>query len=266
MRGVSDESRQREAKRQQQLLEALFTGGAAPPRDALPGWQRGMAAYRANAAAHASDALRAQYPTLLAMLGDAAFDALAAAHWREVPPTRGDLAQFGDAFPQWVRQRDDLATWPWLGDCACLDRALWQVQFAPPAALADADLQRLAGGDPDALLLRLAPATRLVESDWAIVRLRELHATAAPDTEAIAQALRAEAQAAWVWRQGFDTRCLAIDADGVRWLRALREAPTLGAALECAGAGFDAGAWLGDAVRAGWIDGIDAVTTKENLA
>ena len=273
MRGVIDPARSpaaeagraREAQRQQQLLDALFASDTTAPRDALHGWPRGVAAYRVNAAAHAAQVLRAQHPTVLAMLGDDAFDALAAAHWRDCPPTRGDLARFGDAFAGWLRQRGDLAAWPWLGDCAALDRALWQVQFEPPAALGDADLQRLAGGDPDALALRLAPATRLLEADWAVVALRELHAAAEPDTDAVAQAVRAAPQAAWVWREGFDARCMALDAAGVRWIRALRDAPTLGAALERAGDDVDVAAWLGDAVRGGWIDGIDTVTTQETL-
>ena len=127
------------------------------------------------------------------------------------------------------------------------------------------DLQRLAGGDPDALALRLAPATRLLEADWAVVALRELHAATEPDTDAVAQAVRAAPQAAWAWREGFDARCIALDAAGVRWIGALRDAPTLGAALERAGDDVDVAAWLGDAVRSGWIDGIDAVTTQETL-
>ena len=260
---MSESARQREAQRQQQLLGALFGSDGAQPHDAVAGWQRGIAAYRANAAGHAADTLRAQYPTVLAMLGGEAFDALAAAHWRACPPTRGDLARFGGEFAAWLAQREDLAAWPWLGDCARLDQALWQLQFAPPAALCDADLQRLAGGDPDELVLRLAPATRLVEADWAVVALRELHATAEADLEAISQALRAGPQAAWVWRQGFETHCIALPAGAARWIRALRAAPTLGAALACADEDFDVAAWLGEAVRSGWIDRVDAVATGQ---
>ena len=266
MRGVSAAALQREARRQQQLLDALFTPGAAPVPQALPGWSRGIAAYRANAAAHAADALRAQYPTVLAMLGGDAFDALAGAHWRACPPSCGDLARFGERFPAWLRQRADLAAWPWLPDCARLDQALWQLRFAPPASLSDADLRRLAAADPDTLRLRLAPATHLLESDWPVLRLRELHAAPEPDLDAIGQALRAGAQAAWSWRQGFDTRCIALDASDLRWIRALRAAPTLGAALAGMSDDFDAGAWLHEAVRAGWIDGIDVVTTEEHTS
>ncbi len=258
MRGLS------EARRQQQLLDALFDPGFARPHDALPDWARGVAAYRANAAAHAAETLRARYPTVLAMLGGEAFDSLSAAHWNACPPTRGDLARFGDEFPGWLRQRRDLAAWPWLGDCAHLDRALWRVRFAPAAGLSDTDLRRLADGDPDRLALRLAPATELVESRWAVVELRELHAAPDPDVDAVARALRHGAQAAWVWRQGFEARCIGLDAVALRWLRALRESTTLGAALAQVGDDFDVGAWLADAVRAGWIDGVDAVTNKEN--
>ncbi len=257
---------QREARRQQQLLDALFEPGCAAPLDASAGWPRGIRAYRANAAAHASDTLRAQYPGVLAMLGGEAFDALASAHWHACPPAHGDLARFGEGFPAWLRQRDDLAAWPWLADCARLEQALWQLQFAPPAALRDDDLQRLASCDPDALRLRLAPATRLVEADWAVVALRELHAAREPDLRAIAQALQAGPQVAWAWRQGFEVHCVALDAGGARWIRALREEPTLGAALARSDEDFDVGGWLGDAVRAGWIDGVDSVTREETRA
>lgn len=258
-----DTSRRREAARQQQLLEALLNSGCPLPHDALPGWQRGVAAYRANAAAHAAEVLRAQYPTVLAMLGAEAFDSLGAAHWQACPPTRGDLARFGGQFPPWLEQRQDLAAWPWLVDCARLDHALWQVQFAPPARLCDADLRRLVDSDPDSLLLRLAPATQMVASNWAIVRLRELHASSEADLDAIAYALHSGAQTAWVWRQGFDRHCIALDAASADWIRALRATPTLGAALARAGDDFDVGAWLAQAVRTGWIDGVDAVTKQE---
>lgn len=258
-----DAAREHESARQQQLLDALLGSGCARPHDLLPGWQRGVAAYRANAAAHAAEVLRAQYPTALAMLGAEAFDSLSAAHWQACPPTRGDLARFGGQFPLWLEQRQDLAPWPWLHDCTRLDQALWQVQFAPPSRLCDADLRRLADSDPDSLVLRLAPATQMVASSWAIVRLRELHAASEADLDAIAHALHSGAQTAWVWRQGFERHCIALDAAATRWMRALREGPTLGAALTRTGDDFDVGAWLAQAVRAGWIDGVDAVTKQE---
>ena len=59
---------------------------------------------------------------------------------------------------------------------------------------------------------------------------------------------------------GFDTRCIALDAAAARWIGALRDA------LARIGDDVDVAAWLGDAVRAGWIDGIVAVTMKETLA
>lgn len=260
---IDHAAHQNEARRQQQLLDGLFEAGGARLQDARPGWARGLAAYRANAAAHASDALRAHYPTVLAMLGVEAFDSLAALHWRACPPTRGDLARFGEAFPSWLRQREDLTAWPWLGDCADLDRAMWLAGFAPPAGLRDTDLRLLAHGDPNALALRLASGTALVQADWAIVALRELHAASDPDVELISQTLQAPPQTAWVWHQGFESHCIALDAAVARWIRALREAPTLGDALEQVHDDFDVGAWLTAAVRAGWIDGVSAVTTEE---
>jgi len=253
----ADPDRRREARRQQMLLDALFAPAAPPlPADAAPGWDRGLRAYRANAAAHAADTLRAQHPVVVAMLGDAAFDALAALHWRDCPPRHGDLARFGSEFPNWLETREDLGAWPWLADCARLEQALWTVQFAPPASLDDTGLRRLVDGDPARLRLKLAPGTRLFESAWPVVTLRALHVAESPDLAAIAAALRGPGETAWIWREAFGARCVALDPPQSAWLRALYEAANLGVALDQAGDAIDLHTWLRQAVAAGWIDDV----------
>ncbi|MBL0094465.1 MAG: putative DNA-binding domain-containing protein [Piscinibacter sp.] len=85
-----------EARRQRQLLAALSLRGEPPAlRERGARAERGLAAYRANASALAERALAAACPTLQAMLGEADFAALARAFWRDHPPQRGDLGEWG---------------------------------------------------------------------------------------------------------------------------------------------------------------------------
>ena len=264
--GLASAASQAEAQRQRALLTALFAPQATATPDPALGlrqqgaaWDAGLAAYRGNGLAHATNALRTQFPTVLAMLGGAAFDAVCARHWRRRPPLLGDLAWVGGEFPQTLAEQDDLQPWPWLADCARLDLALWQVLFDPPAAFGERDLRMLAEGDPALLRLRLAQGTRLLESPWPVVTLWHVHRQAQPDPEALRAAMRQPGEAAWVWREGLQTQCAELAPEEARWLRALRTRPTLGGALNAVADDFDIGAWLQTAVSHGWLDGVAAV-------
>ena len=114
-----------EARRQRQLLAALSLRGEPPAlRERGARAERGLAAYRANASALAERALAAACPTLQAMLGEADFAALARAFWRDHPPQRGDLGEWGGELPGWIAAQAGLAEWPWLADSAWPARPL----------------------------------------------------------------------------------------------------------------------------------------------
>lgn len=257
---------QGEAIRQQILLHALF----APLPDAAPPaalgvvqqgarWTAGLAAYRANGLEHARIALHAQFPTVLAMLGEEAFDAVAGRYWLTRPPRVGDLAHVGTDFPQCLEAQPELAAWPWLGDSARLDLARWQVLFAAPAQLAPADLQRLAAMDPAQLRVVLAAGSCLIDSRWPLHRLWWLHQTPQPDADALRAALRGPGETVWVWREGMLADCRALPAAEAEWLRALGVG-TLGDALQGLDAAFDVTAWLQQAVTHGWIDHVEPLS------
>ena len=258
-----------EARRQRELVEAVFSPQAsgiacAGVRQSGARWQAGLAAYRGNGLAHARNALRVQFPTVLAMLGEEAFDALCARYWRACPPRRGDLAWVGEELPEFVETLQALDDWPWLGDCARLDWAVWQIAGAAPACLGVDDLQRLAADDPQHLSLKLAHGVRRVPSAWPIVTLYLAHHTVNPDWDAVEQAIRQQqTETAWVWRQQAGTSSgpplLAIDAATDRWILALSQGLNLEAALDAAGASFDFSAWLDQAVRQGWLDAVVAL-------
>jgi len=151
-------------------------------------YQRGLQAYRSNAALTAQRVLAAAFPSVKRLMGDEQFDGLAVYFWRTHPPHRGDLAQWGEGLEDFLRAIPELMQHePYLPDVAALEWALHSGQTAP---------------DPEGDgLIPLA----LIESEFPIVDLvigKEWDASSDK-----------EPQRALVYRQGFKTNCIAIPKD-----------------------------------------------------
>ncbi|MEX8495446.1 putative DNA-binding domain-containing protein [Sphaerotilus sp.] len=264
------EAIQREQIRQRLLMQALRTGQPG----ALTGWTRaparadlvrGLAVYTANAAVHAEQALGARYPTVRAMLGDETFVPMARAVWRQGPPSRGDLAQWGEALPAFLAGAEQLAELPYLADVARLDDAVMQAAGSADAAPDLSTLMRLGDTEPDRLVLRPAPGLALVDSVYPVATVWRAHhdprQTAQPDPFADARAALAEqrAETALVWREGWGVRVAVVDAPTADFLRrALTQAQPLAEALDVPG--FDFARWLAPAVADGLLVRIDVTT------
>ena len=256
-----------EMERQRRLLAAIFApqADAAACRDDVcqDGARRaaGLAAYRGNGLAHACNALRMQFPTVLAMLGTQAFDALCARYWRACPPRRGDLAWVGEELPAYLATVDDLAQWPWLPDSARLDWAAWQVSRAAPPRVSADDLQRLTEADPADLTLQFSACVAHLGSAWPIVTIHQAHQQADTDWAAVGQSIAAgTGQTACLWRPLGDpsaaVRIEALEAAISRWVAALAGGASIDSALDAAGTTFDFSAWLQKALTQGWLDGV----------
>jgi hypothetical protein len=263
-----------EAQRQRALLALLWgEPDAARPVFAGPAaaCERGLAAYRGNAAALAPRALAAAFPTVAQLMGGESFAALARAHWLRDPPTRGDLAWWGERLPEALAQDSQLADEPYLADVARLDWAVHRAGFAaddpgPPQGLA-----LLAEIDPARALLRLRAGTAVVASRHAIVEIWRAHHRPVPPDENEARAgdgderfaaarralLAGRAQAAWVTRAGgAAVRVLELGDADARFTAALLSEVRLDEALRIAGASFDFEAWLILALREGALSAV----------
>jgi hypothetical protein len=258
----------RERLRQQALLQALWQ--RLPASELTPwlqagarhGIERGLATYRANAAASAERALAARFPTVLALLGDEAFGALARQCWREHPPERGDLDEAGGAFPDLLDREGADSPWPYLGDVARLDAAVADAERAADQPAEPESLALLAQDDPSQMVPRWAPGLVLVPSPHPIVALYRAHHAA---DEAERDACRAAArdalqqqsgETALVWRRAWKAQVLCVDAREAAWTEALLAGRSLGDALSQAGDGFEFEAWLIAALQRGQLLGV----------
>ena len=262
---AEDAGRAHEAHRQALLLRALWRRA---PDAALAGWlrdppqrlARGLSAYRSNAAAMATRALAAAFPTVAQLVGPESFEALAAAFWHAAPPARGDLAELGCGLPDFIAADAQLADVPWLADSARLDWAVHRAEASADGAEPAAGLEHLACHDPDALHLLLQPGTALVESRWPVATLWQAHRSTADDRFAAAREALADgrAEAALVWRAGWRAQVTALSPPDAAFTAALVAGHSLAQALAAAGADFLFEPWLLDALRHGRLA---AVTT-----
>lgn len=247
-----------EAHRQQQLLAALSRQGEPPAlREQGSRAERGLAAYRANASALAERALAAACPTVQAMMGEEDFAALARAFWRDHPPQRGDLGEWGGELPGWIAAQTGLAEWPWLADSAGLDLSLHRCERAGDAVPDLASLAQLGEADPADLDLQLMPGLEVHESRFPIATIHAAHRSATPEAFAPVRAALAAGQgeAACVSREGWRAVVQTLSAPEAAFMDALLRGASLAAALEEAGEDFDFGAWLQRAIASSWLKG-----------
>jgi len=246
------------AQQQQALLNALLAWSAGDAIKTIateaqdPG-ARGLKAYQANGHVLAHNALQAAYPVVAQLLGDESFADLARALWHAQPPTRGDIACWGEGLALFLETSAQLQDDPYVPDVA---RAEWALHVCAGAADADADLSTLSlltTHAPEGVRLLLAPGCAVVRSTWPIASILGAHLEGSPSLqEAGAQLRRGEAQDAVVWRAGLRPRvrlALAGEADA---LSILLQGRSLAAALDAAPA-LDFGQWLPLAVQSGLV-------------
>lgn len=145
--------------------------------------------YRNNVTHALIAALETAFPLVAKLIGDQNFAALAPLYVRNHPPTSPLMMFYGDEFPEFISAFQPLAEIGYLADAARLDYAMRQSYHAADApALTPQDLAAM----PEDLLaqsaLSLAPATRIIRSDWPLFDIWRFNAAEnAPQPRAVAQ-------------------------------------------------------------------------------
>lgn len=229
-------------------------------------WQRGLAAYRANGHASAERSLLAAYPVVAALMGEESFALMARDFWHQHPPTRGDLAQWGEALAPFVARNAQLADVPYLADVARVEWALHRAAGAPDSAADPASFALLSSTEPDALTLRLSPGSAVLVSDWPVASLLTAHLYGEPAMDQVAAKMQARAaENALVWRQGMRPCVRECTLAETALIQALAARQPLLTALDAALAqdpDFDLGAWLPSAVQQGLLLGAEPLDPK----
>jgi hypothetical protein len=136
----------------------------------------GIAAHRNNAFGNWAGALAGAYPIVRKIVGTGFFAALAREYAREYPSTSGDLREYGAHLPSFAAAFPQTQDLPYLPGVARMEWLAHLAHFAPDALPFDVAL--LAGLRVDscaALRPRLVPGRALLESDWPLARIWEVH-------------------------------------------------------------------------------------------
>lgn len=258
---------------QQVLLQAVLGAGDA---GALLQWlpqgqavrrlsERGLLAYRANGQALAERALAAAYPVLFQFMGEENFAMLTRHFWSAHPPSRGDMACWGEDLAGFIDAAPQLADEPCLGDVARLE---WLMHAAATAADAEADLASLAllaTDDAAPVTLALGAGVALLASAHPVVSIVNAHLVGQPSLPEAGQRLAAGcAEHALVWRQGFKPCVRLSSAAEHKLIEALLTGQALAEALDAVdslsdkGTDFDFNTWLAEAVQTGLVCGARA--------
>lgn len=117
-----------------------------------------------------ADVLRANYPSVVHLVGEDCFKSLARRHVEAHPPRRASLVTYGEGFAEVIETTRALHGLGYLSCVAKLDRAWTEVYFAADAE--DPDAEALAGMTERALMAlggRLAPCARRVSLDFGVL-------------------------------------------------------------------------------------------------
>ncbi len=210
-----------------------FAGAVAQCGDSdwLGPHARGVSAYAANRLFNRADALAEAYPTLVLLVGEPFFAALAREFARRTPSLSGDLNCYGAGLPDFIVGFAPARELPYLCDMARLDWARHQAYYAADAAFDPASLAATPPERHGALPVRLHPAVALVESGYPIVSILDAHDSGAwPD-------LGQGGETALVYRAAKRVRTRLLAAPEAALLLAWRDgadlAGGLAAALAC---------------------------------
>lgn len=174
----------------------------------------------------AQDALAANYPVVLQLVGEAAFMACAAAFVEMHPPVEPRLCLFGDGFDDFIAGYAPFAELAWLDDVARLERCVVEALFAADDRVYDG-----LSLDLDAPL-PLCAATGLVHSAAPVVSIWLAHQPGGdPDTLAD---LEWTPQNALITRPGHAIIITLIDAVAADFLGDCNADRALGEAAEAA--------------------------------
>ena len=201
-------------------------------------------------------ALAVDYPALKALLGDADFEAMAAAYLEACPSTFRNLRWFGKAMANFLRSdqryRDkavlaELAAFEWAQGLAFDSADAPQTRFEQIASVPPSDWP--------ALCFNPHPSLHLLESHWNVIAIWHAHRDENPIPE---PEFHDQASTIAVWRKEHKTYFRTLDSDEAWLWRAFAEGASFAEA--CAGFAPVSGKEDTDAAQRaagllrGWID------------
>ena len=194
--------------------------------------------YRNNVVVSLINALAARYPVVRRLLWDDTFNAVAHLYAVSSPPRSPVLLEYGEGFPEFIRNFGDSTARDYVADVAEIESARVRAYHAADAA--PLDRQQFAGLDPNELAgmrLTLHPSLTLLRSRFPALSVWESQQAG---NDAYIREWKQES--VLIARPYLDVEVHRLPAGGYEFLSALSEGETVAGAIERAAAstpGFD---------------------------
>ncbi|RFU49723.1 DUF2063 domain-containing protein [Paraburkholderia sp. DHOC27] len=219
--------------------------------------ERRFNVYRNNVVVGLVEALKAAFPVVARIVGDAFFAAMARIYVATEPPRSPVMLEYGATFPAFIDAFAPASSVPYLRDVARLERAWVEAYHAAEASTIDP--ASLAALDSNALIqvgFALHPSVRVVRSAFPTVRIWRMNLDGG---EVTATDLSSGGENALVVRPKAEVEVRTVPDGAATFIRALAAGASIGDATTLAladEAGFDLAAVLRDlfAIKAivGW--------------
>ena len=200
-----------------------------PVPPCLSGSGQRFAVYRNTVAVGLTGALRQGFPVVCKLVGDDFFAEMATVFARQHPPRTRIMMLYGADFAAFLAEFSPVAGLPYLPDVARLEQAIRESYHAADAAPVPPETL---AAIPEALLLQsrlsLAPALRLVRSNWPIHAIWTAN-TAGGTIDSDAP------QDVVVTRPNYDPILVPVPASGGKFIAELLEGRIIADALAAAG-------------------------------
>ena len=241
------------------FADALLVADAPVPRAVAASQQSSTASrfgvYRNNVVVSLIAALAARYPVARRLLWDDTFNAVAHLYVISLPPRSPVLLEYGEGFPDFIRNFGDSTARDYVADVAEIESARVRAYHAADAI--PLDPQVFAGLDPTRLAgicVTLHPSVTLLQSRFPALSVWESQQTG---NDAYIRVWKAES--VLIARPYLDVEVQRLPAGGYEFLSALSEGETVAGSIErAAGAtsGFDLVANLATLIGSGIVVGL----------
>lgn len=125
--------------------------------------------YRNNRAVSLIENLKATFPAVHKLVGDAYFTAVAQSFINEHPPQSPVMAEYGDGFGEFIRQSPNAKSIPYVADLASLEWSRLQSYHSADAEVLTLDiLTSVDPSDYESLAFNMHPSLFLLSSHWPV--------------------------------------------------------------------------------------------------
>lgn len=175
-------------------------------------------------------ALKADYPALLAALGEERFTRIGREYTASTPSPYFNLRWYGGGLDRHLKSSPDTAAEPWLAEVAAFEWALMAAfDSAESNSLRVEDLAALAPERWPAMQLVLQPCVRMLRLEFEVPKLWKAHKAG---EDVFGRRPRAYPGRWLIWRQGLETSFRSLEPEEAVALEVLAAGGTFGQSCE----------------------------------